>query len=64
MTRKQIIKDYKSGIFHQRFAVFYCKELDQHLGLKFSHGNAENDLMLPRYKKNNVPPDENIISIK
>jgi hypothetical protein len=29
MASKQIIEDYKAGIIHPVFAIFYSKELDK-----------------------------------
>jgi hypothetical protein len=31
MANKQILEDYKNGIQHPGFAVFYCKELDRYI---------------------------------
>jgi hypothetical protein len=46
MTNKQILKDYKDGIIHPGFAVFYCKELDKHLIRRLPVKDEEKQVVL------------------
>jgi hypothetical protein len=64
MTNKQIIEDYKSGIFYRDFVVFYCKKLDEHVIPRLPLNDAEKDTVLSEFQKNNEPPVGYAISIK
>jgi hypothetical protein len=64
MTNKQILEDYKNGIQHPGFAVFYCKELDKHIILRLSVKNEEKQVVLLEHEKNILPPDGYSISVK
>jgi hypothetical protein len=64
MTNIQIIKDYKSGIFHPDFSAFYCKELDKHLACRILRDEEEKAIVLSEYKNNNVPPNGLVFVIK
>jgi hypothetical protein len=64
MTNKQILEDYKEGILHPGFAVFYCKELDKHLIRIVSVKDEKKQVMLSEFEKNGLPPDDYTISVK
>jgi hypothetical protein len=64
MTNKQILEDYKNGIQHPRFAVFYCKELDKHFIRRLPVKDEEKQLVLSEFEKNGFPPDGYSISVK
>jgi hypothetical protein len=64
MTKKQIIEDYESGIFHPGFAGFYCKELDKHVVRRLPLKEEEKEIVLSAFKEDNVPPDRYAISNK
>jgi hypothetical protein len=46
MTNKQILEDYKDGILHPEFAVFYCKELDKHIIRRLPVKDEEKQVVL------------------
>jgi hypothetical protein len=52
MTNKQILEDYKEGILHPGFAVFYCKELDKHLIRRLPVKDEEKQVVLSEFEKN------------
>jgi hypothetical protein len=51
MTNKQILEDYKEGILHPGFAVFYCKELDKHLIRRMPVKDEEKQTVLSEFEK-------------
>jgi UDP-galactopyranose mutase len=64
MTNKQICEDYKAGIQHPGFAVFYCKELDKHVIRRLPVKDEENQVVLSEFEKNGLPPAGYTISVK
>jgi hypothetical protein len=64
MTNIQILEDYKEGILHPGFAVFYCKELDKHLIRRLPVKDDEIQTVLSEFEKNGLPPEYYSISIK
>jgi UDP-galactopyranose mutase len=63
MTNKQILEDYKEGILHPGFAVFYCKELDKHIIRRLPVKDEEKQTVLSEFEKNGLPPDGYSISV-
>jgi hypothetical protein len=57
MTNRSIIEDYKSGITHQDFAVFYCQELDKHIVKRQPISDDERKLILSQMEINGLPPE-------
>jgi hypothetical protein len=64
MTNKQILEDYKKGILHPVFAVFYCKELYKHIKLRLPVKDEEKQVVLSKIEKNGLPHDGYSISVK
>jgi UDP-galactopyranose mutase len=64
MTNKQILEDYKEGINHPGFAVFYCKELDKHIIHRLPVKDEEKEVVLSEFEKNGLPPEGYSISVK
>jgi UDP-galactopyranose mutase len=64
MTNKQILEDYKNGIQHPGFAIFYCKELDKHVIRRLPVKDDEKKIVLSEFEKNGLPPDGYSISVK
>jgi hypothetical protein len=46
MANKLIIEDYKKGIEHQGYAVFYCKELDKPIVKRLPISDEERKIVL------------------
>jgi hypothetical protein len=57
MTNKQIIEDYKNGIQHPGFSVFYCKEFDKHIIRRLPVKDEEKQVVLLEFEKNGLPPN-------
>jgi UDP-galactopyranose mutase len=57
MTNKQIIEDYKEGIHHPGFYVFYCKELDKHIIRRSPIKDEEKQVVLSEFEKKGLPAD-------
>jgi hypothetical protein len=64
MTNKQILEDYKEGIHHQGFAVFYGKEFGKHIIRRLPIKDEEKQSVLSEFEKNGLPPDGYSISVK
>jgi hypothetical protein len=64
MINKQILEDYKEGILHPGFAVFYCKELDKHLIRRLPVKDEEKQTVLSEFEKNGLSPEGYSISVK
>ena len=64
MTNKQILEDYKNGIQHPGFAVFYCKELDKHVIRRLPVKDDEKKIVLSEFEKNGLLPDGYSLSFK
>jgi hypothetical protein len=64
MTNNQILEDYKEGILHPGFAVFYCKELDKHLLRRLPVKDEEKQTVFSEFEKNGLPPEGYSISVK
>jgi hypothetical protein len=64
MTNKQILEDYKNGIQHPCFTVFYCKELDKHLIRRLPVKDEEKQVVLSEFEKNGLQPEGYSISVK
>jgi hypothetical protein len=63
MTNKQIFEDYKEGILHPGFAVFYCKEFDKHLIRRLPVKDEEKQVVLSEFEKNGLPRESYSISV-
>jgi hypothetical protein len=57
MANKLIIEDYKNGIDHQAYAVFYCKELDKHIVKRLPITNEERKIILADMEISGTPPE-------
>jgi hypothetical protein len=57
MTNKQILEDYKGGIHHPGFAVFYCKELGKHVIRRLPIKDEEKQIVFSKFEKNGLPLD-------
>jgi hypothetical protein len=64
MTNKQILEDYKEGILHPDFAVFYCKELDKYIIRRLPVKDEEKQVVLSEFEKNGLLPEGYSISVK
>jgi hypothetical protein len=63
MTNKHILEDYKEGIHHPGFSVFYCKELDKHTIRRLPVKEEEKQVVLSEFEKKGLPPHGNSISV-
>jgi hypothetical protein len=61
---RSIIEDYKSGIFHPGFSVFYCKELDKYVVKRHLIEAEERVNVLKHMEENGTPPEGYLVSIK
>jgi hypothetical protein len=64
MANKLIIEDYKKGIEHQGYAVFYCKELDKHIVKKLPITDEERKIVLSDMEIRGTPPEDYNVLIK
>jgi hypothetical protein len=57
MANKLIIEDYKKGIEHQDYAVFYCKEFDKHIVKRLPITDEERKIVLSDMEIRETPPE-------
>jgi hypothetical protein len=64
MTNKQIVEDYKNGITHSEFSVFYCKELDEYIVRRMVIDAEEIEIVMRDFKEEGVPPEGYTIAVQ
>jgi aromatic ring hydroxylase len=61
---RSIIEDYKSGIFHSGFSVFYGKELDKYVVKRQPIEAEERVKVIKHMEDNGIPPEGYLVSVK
>jgi hypothetical protein len=61
---RSIIDDYKAGIFHTGFSVFYCTELDKYVVKRQPIEPEERVNVLKHMEENGTPPEDYLVSVK
>jgi hypothetical protein len=64
MANKLIIVDYKKGIEHQGYAIFYNKELDKHIVKRLPISDDERKIILADMEISGTPPEGYSVLIK
>jgi hypothetical protein len=61
---RNIIEDYKVGIFNTGFSVFHCKEFDKYIVQRNSIEAEERVKVLDHMEANGTPPEGYLVSVK